>query len=132
MPFSRNIPGDFRSDMVSNEEIEFFLQQKVAEKYPQGEVEENGHIIGNGTDFQIRTTPATIGVYSATSCAVHIWRKKDGKLLAQVNVGDSDGTDLIQLAMSLFNMRKRWALVEEVAGWLTSFLQEKQKASPFV
>lgn len=126
MSLIRKIPGDFRSDMVSDEELMAFLQQKVAEKYPQGEVEASKHLVGNGTDFQIRTSPAALGTYNAVSCAVQVWRKKDGKMAVQVNVGDSDGTDMVQMAMALFNGRKRGGLVDEVADWLVPFLQAKQ------
>lgn len=126
MSLLRKISGDFRSDTVSDEEIMAFLQQKVAEKYPQGEVEAIKHLVGNGTDFQIRTSPAAAGVYNAVSCAVQVWRKKDGKMVVQVNVGDSDGIDMVQMVLALFNGRKRGGLVDEVADWITPFLQAKQ------
>lgn len=119
------IPGDFRTDMVSDEEIRSFLQTKLAEKYPQGEIEATRHFIGEGIDFQIRPTGAAVGVYNTVSCAVQIWRKKDGRLLVQVNAGDTDGMDTIQMFLTLFTMRKRSVLVEEVAGWLTPFMQAK-------
>lgn len=129
MGLIRNIKGDFRSEMVTDDEILQFLLEKLAEKYPKGEVEPIAPLVGKGMVFQVRTTPAVAGVYNAVSCAVQVWRKKDGTMQVQVNMVDADGLDTIQMVMSLFNMRKRSALVEEVAGWMTSFLEAKKNQS---
>lgn len=129
MKFLVKIPCNIQSDMVSNEEILHFLEQKLTEKYPQGQIEETGSLNPRLANFQIRPTPAAIGVYNTVACMMSIARKKDGKLKVEIANFDSDGLDLIQMVVALFNIGKRSALIEEVAGWLTPFLQSKQNQS---
>lgn len=129
MKFFVKIPCDVQSDMVSNEEILHFLGQKLTAKYPQGQIEETASLNPRLANFQIRPTPAAIGVYNTVSCMMSITRKKDGKLKVEIANFDSDGLDLVQMIVALFNIGKRSALIEEVAGWLTPFLQSKQNQS---
>lgn len=120
------IPGNFRTDMVSDEEILQFLEQKVRGKYPQGRVKRMMKRAG-ALPFQIFPKPAIAGLLAPVTCNVMVRRKKNGELTVWVDVGNTSFLAVADLIFMILCLRKRLALKEEVAGWLTAFLQGKQR-----
>lgn len=120
------IPGNFRTDMVSDEEILLFLEQKVRGKYPQGSVKRTFKRAGV-QPFQVYPTSTNIGplVLAPVTCSVMVRRKNNGELMVWVDVGNLSFLAIADLILMFLCLRKRLALKEEVAGWLTPFLQSK-------
>ena len=119
------IPGNFRTDMVSDEEIQQFLEQKVKGQYPQGIVKRMVKRAGV-QPFQIFPKPPIAGLLSPVTCSVMVRRKGNGELKVWVDVGNTSFLAVADLLFMVFCLRKRMALKEEVAGWLTPFMQAKQ------
>ncbi len=118
------IPGNFRTDRVSDEEIQQFLEQKVRNQYPQGRVKRMMKRAGV-QPFQIFPKPAIAGLLAPVTCSVMVRRKKNGELTVWVDVGNTSFLAVADLLFMVLCLRKRMALKEEVAGWLTPFLQSK-------
>ena len=120
------IPGNFRTNMVSDDEIQHFLEQKVKEKFPQGCVERLTKRV-TAVLLQIYPTRTKIGplVWAPVTCSVMVWRKGNGELKVWVDVGNTSFFAIADVVLMFLCMRKRLALKEEVAGWLTPFLQSK-------
>ena len=119
------IPGNFRTDMVSDGEIMNFLDKKVREKYPQGRVKRMMKRAG-AQPFQIFPKPAIAGLLAPVTCNVMVRRKKNAELTVWVDVGNASFLAVADLIFMILCLGKRMALKEEVAGWLTPFLQAKQ------
>ena len=116
----RNIPTEFRADLVSIDEVENLLRQKVGEKYPKGMVKRK-FAVGKGANILVCASRNYPIIGSAVSCFLGIY-PKNGKFRFVIDGAIAQSSPLL----TLFNIRKRSAFVEEVAGWVMQFLQSKQ------
>lgn len=120
----RNIPTEFRADLVSIDEVETLLRQKVGEKYPNGMVKRKFSAVKQGGNILVCASRNYPIIGSAVSCLLGIG-PKNGKFRFCIDGAIAQSSPLLTLC----NIRKRSAFVEEVAGWVMQFLQSKQDQS---
>ena len=124
MSLFRTIPTEFRADLVSIEEIETLLRQKVGEKYPKGMVKRKFSVSKQGGNILVCASRNYPIIGSAVSCFLTVL-PKNGKFRFGLDGAVAQSSPLLTLC----NIRKRSAFVEEVAGWVMQFLQSKQNQS---